>query len=223
MKVIVAGGTGFIGGATLKRLAELPQVTSVVVLSRRELPTKLEKVQTIIIKDFKQYDDDVLQQLTGAEACVWALGSPTSGIDVHDGFTTAAVEAFKRSLIPALKESGKEFRFVYTSGSAVVRDQSKFLLFLSSIRKSRGVTENTLVNVESEQSPAWKTFIVRPALVLKPGSPLKYVTGAHGIQVNHLGAAMANLAVNGGDKQTFENTDLQQIGLAALGDASVKA
>ena len=71
MKVIVAGATGFIGGAALKRLAELPQVTSIVVLSRRELPTKMDKVQTIIIKDFKQYDDDVLQQLTGAEACVW--------------------------------------------------------------------------------------------------------------------------------------------------------
>lgn len=71
MKVIVAGATGTIGGGALKRLLDLPTVTSVVALSRRKLELEHSKLKVAIVKDFLHYEPDVLEQLSGAEACVW--------------------------------------------------------------------------------------------------------------------------------------------------------
>jgi uncharacterized protein YbjT (DUF2867 family) len=71
VKVLLAGGTGLIGGAVLQRLIEHPDVTSVVALSRRELSVKNAKVTTVIVKDFLKYDEEVLKQLEGAKAAVW--------------------------------------------------------------------------------------------------------------------------------------------------------
>jgi N-acetyl-gamma-glutamylphosphate reductase len=71
VKVILAGGTGLIGGAALQRLIDHPDVTSIVALSRRELPIKNAKVQTVIVKDFLKYDSEALAQLEGAKAAIW--------------------------------------------------------------------------------------------------------------------------------------------------------
>lgn len=131
MKIILTGATGLIGSAVLQRLISLPTITSIIVLSRRELPTKHPKIQTIIIHDFLHgYSPDVLASIQGAEACIWVLGSPTSGREVHHDMTMAATKAFSENCVEQVgKDSGggggqKAFRFVYTSGSLVVRDQN---------------------------------------------------------------------------------------------------
>ena len=136
MKVILTGATGHIGGAVLQRLLAVPAVTSIVVLSRRELTVEDAKLKTIIIKDFLHYDKDVLDQLAGAEACIWVLGTPTQGKDVHNDMTFAATKAFAEHVLPTL-ERGKQFRYLYTSGAAVVRDQNASLWFLDKTRKLR--------------------------------------------------------------------------------------
>lgn len=71
MKVVIAGATGTIGGGVLQRLLKLPAVTSVVALSRRKLDVEHNKLQVAMLKDFLHYEPDVLEQLSGAEACVW--------------------------------------------------------------------------------------------------------------------------------------------------------
>lgn len=71
MKVIIAGGTGTIGGGALQRLLGLPTVSSVIALSRRKLDIAHTKLQVVIVKDFLHYEPDVLEQLKGAEACIW--------------------------------------------------------------------------------------------------------------------------------------------------------
>ena len=73
MKVILAGATGFIGSETLRQCLKSPSITSVVVLSRRSLPesvTSNPKLK-VIMNDFTTYPDTVLEQLAGAEACIW--------------------------------------------------------------------------------------------------------------------------------------------------------
>lgn len=65
-----------------------------------------------------------------------ALGSPTSGKDVHDGYTWALIDALSAHVVPKLP-AGTQFRFIYTSGSAVETDASKSLLFLGGVRKMR--------------------------------------------------------------------------------------
>lgn len=75
MKVIVSGCTGFIGGEALRQAIRCPDITTIVVLSRRKLedPEALNssKVKTVIVNDFLNYSDDVLNEIKGAEAAIW--------------------------------------------------------------------------------------------------------------------------------------------------------
>ena len=73
MKVVLTGATGFVGGEALMRAVDHPAISEVVVLTRRDLSVEQKaspKVKTIVLPDFEKYDD-VLEQLAGAEACIW--------------------------------------------------------------------------------------------------------------------------------------------------------
>lgn len=71
MKVIITGATGRIGGAALQSALSNSAVTTVIVLSRRNIDIQHAKLQTIIKKDYTQYTSEELAQLEGAEACIW--------------------------------------------------------------------------------------------------------------------------------------------------------
>lgn len=71
MKLIITGVTGRVGGGALQSALANPAVTSVVVLSRRDIGIQHKKLQAIIKKDYLQYSQEELQQLEGAEACIW--------------------------------------------------------------------------------------------------------------------------------------------------------
>ncbi|USW52027.1 Putative 3-beta hydroxysteroid dehydrogenase/isomerase, NAD(P)-binding domain superfamily [Septoria linicola] len=200
MKVILTGASGFIGGAVLQRLITLSNVTSIIVLSRRELPIENPKLKTIVVKDFLNYEQQVLDQLAGAEACIWVLGSATSGKDVHQDMTFAATKAFSESILPTLQK-GMQFRFVYTSGALVVR---------------LGKIETRIVNLESEYAPSWKSCVVRPALVTDGEPMMRLLLSGHYIPKQELAATMADLAVNGGSQQTLDNIDLRQRSRAVI-------
>jgi uncharacterized protein YbjT (DUF2867 family) len=73
MKVILLGSTGFIGQEVLDQCLKTPAITSLIALSRRDLPREAgnPKLTVVIIEDFKLYLDSVLEQLKGADACIW--------------------------------------------------------------------------------------------------------------------------------------------------------
>ena len=74
MKIILTGSSGLIGTEVLTQAISNPNITSIVVLSRKPLPeqvTSNSKVNVVIIEDFTSYTPDVLKQLEGADGCVW--------------------------------------------------------------------------------------------------------------------------------------------------------
>ena len=78
MKVILAGSSGFIGQEVLSQALSNPTITSLVALSRRPLPTSNPKLKTILLEDFTSYSPAVLQELSGAESCIWCALLPNS-------------------------------------------------------------------------------------------------------------------------------------------------
>ena len=76
MHLILTGATGLVGSGVLQYMISSPAVTTVSVLSRRPVPQAEghEKVKVIIQKDFNSYPTELLEQLKGAEGCVWAQG-----------------------------------------------------------------------------------------------------------------------------------------------------
>lgn len=73
MRVILAGSTGFIGREVLNQCLKNPSITSILALSRRELPSPVNdpRLKVVILKDFASYPDSVLEELAGADACIW--------------------------------------------------------------------------------------------------------------------------------------------------------
>lgn len=74
MKVIIAGATGFIGGEVLRQLLLNPAITSVLSLSRRDLPeavAKSPKLKNVIAEDMSSYSETLIQEMAGADACIW--------------------------------------------------------------------------------------------------------------------------------------------------------
>jgi N-acetyl-gamma-glutamylphosphate reductase len=71
MKIILAGSSGFIGAEVLRQCLLHPSITSLVALSRRDLPVSDPKLKTMIVKDWTQYEPEALKECEGAEACIW--------------------------------------------------------------------------------------------------------------------------------------------------------
>jgi len=228
MKVILSGSTGFIGGEVLNQALIHPSITSLICITRRALPESITvnpKVQTVIISDFANYSDQVLAQLQGAEACIWAMGSPAhknpdlaASRKIEIDYTLAAASAFSR--LPALKD-GKSFRFVYLSGLGANRDINKTLWFLKNVRNIKGEVENGLLEVQGKEDSNLEVTIVRPGGVLAKGSqvPDIMVTATLSIRVEELAAAMINEVVSGvKNTRTLENNSLRNEGRKLVKD-----
>ena len=78
MKLIVAGSTGFLGTEIIRQAVSNRAISSVLALARRETPAPpnvkpedAKKLQSVIVKDFENYSEDVKQTLAGADACIW--------------------------------------------------------------------------------------------------------------------------------------------------------
>ena len=79
MKLVIAGGTGFVATEVIRQSLGNPKITSVLALARRpvEVPPNLvpnanpSKLKNVIVKDFGKFSDDVKKELEEADACIW--------------------------------------------------------------------------------------------------------------------------------------------------------
>jgi nucleoside-diphosphate-sugar epimerase len=145
MKLIIAGGTGFVATECIRQALTDARFTSIIALARREVkaPTDLtekadaSKLQSVLIQDYGTYSEDVKEQLAGADACIWTVAITPSKAQLykweevkrvcHDN----ALAGFQ-VVIDARgdKHGDKPLRFIYMSGTAAERDQTKKPLLL---------------------------------------------------------------------------------------------
>ncbi|KAI4247421.1 MAG: hypothetical protein L6R42_009607 [Xanthoria sp. 1 TBL-2021] len=151
MKILLAGSTGFIGREVLDQCLQHPSITSIVALSRRPLEVKDPKLSVAVTPDFLKYPEDVMRKLEGVAACIWCLGKAwmpnnEQAREVCVDYTMVAVKALTAMHNHAATTSGpnptasiqkKKFRFVYLSGGAAERDQTKPLWFKQDYRRIR--------------------------------------------------------------------------------------
>ncbi|KAJ5965191.1 uncharacterized protein N7479_005067 [Penicillium vulpinum] len=207
MKVILAGSTGFIGREVLSQCLAHPAITSIVALSRRDLPAH-EKLKVALIEDFMTYPDSIQDEIRDAEACIWTLGKAhmpnnDTARRVCLDYTLAAAQVFRETC-------QKPFRFIYCSGGAAERDQTKSLWFMQKYRHIRGQVENELLEIAND--PGFKAHIMRPAMVLAQDMSLRSLVFSLGpsVRLDNLARAMLDLALKGGKKTIWENADINQ-------------
>lgn len=155
-----------VGSAALATALASPLVSHVTVLARRAPSITHEKLSTILIpsaedpRGFESLSSDVVSQLKGNSAVIWALGisqtqvSKDEYVKITYEYTTEAARAFA-----PLGTPDKPFRFVFISGQGATQDESAYTLF----GKVKGRTEKHLVDAETT---SFKTVCLRPAGVI---------------------------------------------------------
>ncbi|KAJ5182851.1 hypothetical protein N7492_000467 [Penicillium capsulatum] len=208
MKVILTGSTGFIGREVLNQCLHHPAITSVVALSRRDLPAH-DKLHVVIIDDFLVYPASAREIIKGADACIWTLGKARISDNetarrVSVDYTLAAAQMFQ-DVCP------DSFRFVYCSGAAAEKDQTKSLWFMQDYRRLRGEVESALLEF-ARGSPGLEAYIMRPAMVLSREVSLHRLVFSLGpsVSVDTLAGKMVRLALDGGDKKMWENAEINE-------------
>ncbi|EPS35418.1 hypothetical protein H072_11211 [Dactylellina haptotyla CBS 200.50] len=158
--IIITGATGLAGSAILQQALANPAVSKISILSRRPVASAEgnSKANVIIHKDFSSYPPELLSQLSGASACIWAQGKSSIGMTEEDytvltkDYPIAAAQAFK-----TLPATGGKFNFVHVSGRGA-NTEGKGQMFA----RVKGDAEKVLLGIAAEHS-TFSVYNLRPA------------------------------------------------------------
>ncbi|KAM0289005.1 hypothetical protein ACHAO9_006514 [Fusarium lateritium] len=218
MKVLFLGATGSIGGEALRQCLAHPDITSVVAFVRRQLPDDVRdnpKVQTVMVKDFAVWPEDILLPHVDAAAMICAMGSYTGNVNVDMEYPFA----FQVAFAPLLKTQTNRprFLFIHLSGLFVIQDQKAKLWGLYEIRSQE---------LAEKYSSVWRAFMLRPGGVITrrmrvPGRVFQILLGDEWVISNEeLGAFFTYLVVEGEtepeDTFLIKNPEIAQRGRKIL-------
>src|SRR5262245_27830080 len=80
MRVIVFGATGMVGAGTLREALHAPEVESVLSIGRHACGVVHPKLRELVLTDLFDFSA-VEEQLVGYDACIWAIGVSSVGLD----------------------------------------------------------------------------------------------------------------------------------------------
>lgn len=223
MKVVLSGSTGYIGGEVLTQCLNHPSITSVVVLTRRDLGGLAAdpKVKVIVLKDFTSYDESTTNELKSADAAIWCLGTFNGDEKVDIEYPLAFIKAIKTRPL-----GSAQFRYVQLGGAFTEPppeegQNERSLWYYESGRRIRGAAEaRVLESSEDGTQSAFTVYLVKPGGVLpRRGAFLQCVLGSSlSIGIDKLGATMVDLAVQGGEKRVLQNNDIYHYRPSSLGN-----
>ncbi|PHH92451.1 hypothetical protein CDD83_7304 [Cordyceps sp. RAO-2017] len=224
MKVIVTGATGQAGREVVQHCIDSPQITKVVILTRRAVCGDVEshpKIEVVMQQDFSHYPEAVLRRLEGAEACLWTIGSRADQAK-HDKEADRRVGVefpitAARTLCAHVAEKATPpsdaapFRFIFCSSKHASRSR-KPLLFASDTRRLAAEAEKGLLEVADGSGGRFETYILRPAAFRAAASDARNAQAANGpptMRAAQVGRAMVSVACNGRKGRLIENEALE--------------
>ncbi|KAH7323710.1 hypothetical protein BKA65DRAFT_73476 [Rhexocercosporidium sp. MPI-PUGE-AT-0058] len=215
MKLILTGCTGFIGGEVLFQALRNPAISSIITLSRRKLADSIinnAKVTSIVVEDFKTYPESTLKVLTGADACIWCMGTTAGDKVLEIDYPLA----FAKAITSTFPQSRTKFRYIHLSGGLSVRDQDKPLWFKGDLRRLKGQAEQNMLDFAktSETQGVWETLIVKAGFVTsKEGRSPRDIVGwmmgsKASISLDEIAAVLIDSTLNGWEEDTLEDNEI---------------
>ncbi|GAA5944420.1 uncharacterized protein JCM15063_000949 [Sporobolomyces koalae] len=180
MRLIITGATGSAGSEVLRQALQDARITAVTTLTRTPLPSyfvptdkQSDKLTQIVHPDFSNYPSELLERLSGHDACIWALGTSSIGMNEPDytrvthEFATNAARAF--SQINVNRDDCRKFVFAYLSGARSTQSptpSTQGWFNTPMWARVKGRTESDLAKV-----PNLATYSFRPAFIVSDNLP----------------------------------------------------
>jgi hypothetical protein len=80
MKRVVFGATGMVGASALREALSAPEVEAVLCIGRHSCAVEHPKLRELLLPDLFDFAG-VEAQLVGYDACLWAIGVSSAGLD----------------------------------------------------------------------------------------------------------------------------------------------
>ena len=215
MKAILTGASGLVGEGVLTECLSHPDVEKILMINRRSLPMRHDKLQELIVPDFLQLEH-YSRELTGYDACLFCAGISAKGMSEAE--YTSITYDMTLSFAKALVEINASMVFEYVSGSQTdSTERGRFMW-----ARVKGRTENALFKL-----PFRKTYAIRPGL-MQPSAGQQNVKGYYKIlgalypllhrilpnqvsTMRDVGLAMIRCAMEGYEKPVLEIRDINAL------------
>ncbi len=212
MKIIITGATGMVGEGVMLECLENPIVTNVLVVNRKPLNWKHEKLSELIVSDFIKLEN-YEKQLSGYDGCFFCAGVSSVGINeaqyTHITYDTTIAFATK------LAQLNPTMVFTYVSGTSTDSSEKGKLMWA----RVKGKTENDLMKL-----PFKGVYNFRPG-VMKPFKGQKNIKTIYKIFIpiftvlfssktltlKQVGQAMINAVQKGYSKNVLEISDIREL------------
>ncbi|WP_205529398.1 NAD-dependent epimerase/dehydratase family protein [Taibaiella koreensis] len=213
MKIILTGATGLVGEGVLLVCLEHPQVTEVLMINRRPLALKHEKLKELIVKDFSTIGD-YKEQLDGYDGCFFCAGVSAVG-ENEESFTRKTFD-FVVPFAETLSRINPAMTFIYVSGARTdSTGQGKAMW-----ARVKGRTENALLKLPFKAVYPFRPGFMKPVKgqknvrwiyrVFDALSPLWYLTFPNWIcTMEEVGLAMIHCVSRGYSQPVLEVRDIK--------------
>ncbi|KAJ4360075.1 uncharacterized protein N0V89_000634 [Didymosphaeria variabile] len=222
MKLIIIGATGFVGTEILRQSLLRKDITSVVAVTRRTLPSSSPsspKLNNVVVREYDQYDHHAKTAFKDANGCIWTIAiTPSKSSNFPWDEVVRVCQTSTLAGLRAMHSAGlaSPFRFIYMSGIAAERDQTKTPSFKPQYSLMRGETENQVLAFAKEHG--FEAAAAKPGLITDGGiakkalaTALYYAMGVPSVKVEQCAAAMLEQVVKGIEKEPLMNNDLVEV------------
>lgn len=114
LKLVLLGASGMVGAGTLREALEAPEVESVLSVGRRACGVEHPKLRELVLPDLFDFAG-VEDQLAGYDACIWAVGVSSVGLD--EAAYARVTEELTLAWARALLRINPRFSFCYCSAA----------------------------------------------------------------------------------------------------------
>jgi uncharacterized protein YbjT (DUF2867 family) len=120
VKVILFGATGMVGAGALREVLADGDVEAVLSVGRRSCGVAHPKLRELMLPDLFDFAAAAEPQLAGWDACIWAIGISSMGVD--EAAYARVTEELTLSWARALLRLNPAFSFCYCSAAGAGAD-----------------------------------------------------------------------------------------------------
>lgn len=215
IKTIITGSTGMVGEGVLYECLRNSEVESVLVINRRTIDLKHEKLKEVIVPDFSNLSQ-IEDELKIYDACYFCSGVSVVGKteEEYKFLTYDLTLGFAKTLL----KLNPEISFCYVSGDGTDSSESGKIMWA----RIKGKTENDLIKLPFKSTYMFRPGYIQPIKGLKntkkfykllaPFYPFwKILFPTHLVKLEELGKAMINSTISGYDKKILECSDIVKL------------